>query len=473
MISNPVIDTDAYKITHWKQRPEGVTKFYNYGEPRLGGQHDEICFFGLQYIIKEYFMKSITKEDIEKGEQICRGVFGYGEYFPKEIWEKVRQLGYFPLKIKTVKEGTVLPTSNVCFTCESTEPWFADMVSHFEDYLMWCWYSTAVATRTFNIKLGIAPSFEKSSDFVNLDYAVNDFGLRGGAFKEAAAIGGMGHLVNFRGTDNIPAIYNMDHYYGETIGESVWATEHSVATVWGKDREIDYVKAQLLRSDPNSTVSIVIDSYDSDNFIKNVIGHPEIKQIIMARPGRVVCRPDSGEPLRNVVKYSEMLGDIFGYSINQKGYKVIKENVGIIQGDGMTETSIPSLYSEYIKTGWSASNVITGSGGGLLTEGLTRDTDRWAIKASYVEINGEPVDVRKTPKTDMTKQSKSGLLKLHKSGHAFSTISSTKDGIDNHYTDELVTIFENGELKFDQKFSDVRETARKAFERRKALNELK
>ena len=456
MVFTIPILTDAYKITHWKQRPEGVTMFYNYGEPRLGGQHNEICFFGLQYILKEYFTRKITTEDIDRAEQICKNVFGFADYFPREIWEKVRDLGYFPVKIRAVKEGAVLPTSNVCFTCESTEPWFANMISHFEDMLMWCWYSTAVATRTFNIKLGINPAFEKSCDVVNLDYAVNDFGLRGAAFLEAATIGGMAHLINFRGTDNLPAIDNAMHYYGNGVGESVWATEHSVATVWGKDREIDYVKAQLERSNPAATVSIVIDSYDSDNFIKNVIGSPEIKNMILKRPGRVVCRPDSGEPIRNVVKYSEMLGDIFGYSLNQKGYKVIKENVGIIQGDGMTEKSIPELYAEYIKTGWSASNVITGSGGGLLTEGLTRDTDRWAIKASYVEINGEPIDVRKTPKTDMTKQSKSGLLKLHKAGHSFSTISSTTDGIDNPYIDVMDTVFENGELKREQSFSEIR-----------------
>ncbi len=136
---NPTVDTDAYKITHWLQRPEGVTAFYNYGEPRLGGQHNEICFTGLQPIIKKYFMSKITQENIERGAILSKNVFGFDNYFPKHIWEKVKELGYYPIRIRAVREGTILPVSNVVFTMEATEPWFANMISHFEDYLMWCW----------------------------------------------------------------------------------------------------------------------------------------------------------------------------------------------------------------------------------------------------------------------------------------------------------------------------------------------
>ena len=135
---NPTIATDAYKVTHWLQRPNGITHFYSYGEPREGGQHDAVCFFGLQYDIKEYFMRKVTQEDIDEGFEESLSCFGFDHYYPKHIWEKVRDLGYFPLRIKAVKEGTVLPTSNVFYTIESTEPWFADMVSHFED---WLWRS--------------------------------------------------------------------------------------------------------------------------------------------------------------------------------------------------------------------------------------------------------------------------------------------------------------------------------------------
>ena len=221
---NPTIATDAYKITHWLQRPEKMTRFYNYGEPRLGGDNNKIVFFGLQYILKEYFTRKITSEDIEEGRRHSFSCFGFDHYFPTEIWEKVKELGYFPLKIKAVKEGTILPTSNVCFTMESTEPWFAPMVSHFEDWLMWNWYSCAVATRAYNIKKGILPSFEKSADNPFLQFAVNDFGYRGATFNEGACIGGAAHLISFDGTDNLHARKLVQDYYGGVeYGNSVWA----------------------------------------------------------------------------------------------------------------------------------------------------------------------------------------------------------------------------------------------------------
>lgn len=464
---NPILSTDAYKITHWMQRPKGVTSFYSYGEARAGGQHDKICFFGMQYIIKEYFMRIPTQADLDEAEEDSMSCFGFN-FFPREIWQKVVDLGYFPLIIKAVKEGTILDTSNVCFTIKETESWFADMVSHFEDWLIWNWYSCGVATRCFNIKKNIAPAFNLSCDAPFLQYAVNDFGYRGGVFNEGAAIGGAAHLIFFDGTDNMAARKLVRDYYGVAgIGQSVWATEHSVATVWGPGQgEIDYIKAQLERADLNATISIVIDSYDADNFIKKVVGHPEVKQLIITRPGRTVLRPDSNDPLTNVCRYSELLGNIFGYTINNKGFKVLNHNVGLIQGDGMNEVSIPQIYNEYIKTGWAAENFVTGSGGGLHTDGLTRDTDRWAVKVSHVEINGESINVQKTPKSDMTKASKAGKLILVRSQGGnqkptYATYSSknTDPVMFNSYVDELETVYENGKLMRDQSFTEIREIA--------------
>lgn len=459
---NPTIGTDAYKVTHWLQRPEGINKFLSYGEPRKGGQHDKLCFFGLQYIIKEYFMTKVTQENIDEGFEDSLSCFGFEHYFPKHIWQKVRALGYYPLRIKAVKEGTVVPTSNVFYTIESTEDWFSDMVSHFEDWLMWQWYSCGVATRMFNIHKGIRPAYEKSADNPFYDFSVNDFGYRGATFNEGACIGGAAALIFSNGTDNMHARKLIRDYYNVAgIGQSVWATEHSVATVWGPGvGEYNYIKAQLTRSDPNAPVSIVIDSYNADNFIEVVVADPEIKKMIMDRPGRTIMRPDSGDPLTNICKYSEMLGSIFGFSINDKGFKVLNHNVGIIQGDGMDEVSIPFNYEEYIKTGWSAENVVTGSGGGLLEIGLSRDTDRWAVKVCHVEIDGKSVDVSKTPKSDMTKASKKGKLKLHQTSKSnFLTLESSNTPGFEGYTDVLETVYENGKLMRDQTFTEIREIA--------------
>lgn len=460
---NPTTSTDAYKVTHWLQRPYGLTSFYNYGEARKGGEHDYILYFGMQYILKKYFMTKVTSENIEKGRRRALNTFGTDKYFPTEIWKKIRDLGYYPLRIKAVKEGTLVPTSNVCFTMEATKDWFAPMVSHFENWLMWHWYSTGVATRMFYVKKHILPYFEKSMEVPFLDFAVNDFGYRGGSFHEAASIGGAAHLISFNGTDNLSACDLIEDYYNYSeAGNSVWATEHSVATVWGSgEGEYDYIKAQLQRSEQHLPISIVIDSYDADNFMYNVVTRPDVKKLIIERPGRVIFRPDSNDPLINMLKYTDVLAANFGFHINRKNYKILNENIGLIQGDGMNKQSIPELYKMYTNSGWSAENFNTGSGGGILEEDLTRDTDRWAIKVSYAEIDGVPVNVSKTPQSDLSKSSKPGKLKLHYSHGHFNTFSSADNSkiMFNAYIDSLETVYENGNLLRDENFLDIRKRA--------------
>jgi len=464
MRKNITIDTDAYKITHWLQRPQNITKLYSYGEPRVGGKDKEICFFGLSPAIQEHLLFPVTNEMIEEGIEECISTFGTPAYFNKAVWEKVRDLGYFPIKIMSAPEGMIIGEGNVCFTIESTEPWFANMISHFEDILMWVWYATGVCTRSMNIKRGIRPAFEKSSDIGNLilPVAVNDFGLRGATYHEGAIMGGMAHLVHFVGSDNMPASRMIKDFYNyKGRAKSVWATEHSVATSYGNGRgEYDYVIAQLSQH-TDKIKSIVIDSYDADNFMQNIVGSDEIKRLVIAHEGRIVWRPDTGKPLTNVCKYSDVLGAIFGFDMNSKGYKTIKHNTGLIQGDGMTEETIPELYDEYIKTGWSADNIITGSGGGLLEEGLTRDTQRWAIKASYGEKDDIPFDIRKTPKNDMSKQSKGGKVKLHTPHTTLESSKETKIMFDA-YQNLLIPVYDNGKF-YKQNFEDIIERANKDY----------
>lgn len=458
MRKNITIDTDAYKIPHWLQYPDNLTKLYSYGESRVGSRYPFVSFFGLSAIIKEHFLQKVTDEMIEEGEEESYLTFGTKEYFNTEVWKKVKDLGYLPIEIKAVPEGTKTGIDNVLFTIQSTEKWFAKTINSLESTLMHIWYPTTVATRAMYIKENIKPFFDKSSDISNLvlPVAVNDFGYRGGTCFDASAIGGAAHLVHFVGSDNMPANRLIKDYYGfKGQLKSVWATEHSVATSFGleENNEIEYLKHQLIKAPDDKIVSIVIDSKDSDNFIKNVVGNEEIIHLIKQKSGRVVFRPDSGNPLVNICKYSDMLGSIFGFKMNQKGYKIIGENVGLIQGDGMDENSIPALYEEYIKTGWAADNVITGSGGGLLQVDINRDIQRFAIKASYGEKDGVPFNIKKNPKTDQTKASKSGILKLHNKTTTFE--SSKMNSIQfNAYEDILETVFKNGELK-ETKFEDI------------------
>lgn len=304
------------------------------------------------------------------------------------------------------------------------------------------------------IKESIRPAFEKSSDITEivLPFGVNDFGYRGATCHEAAARGGAAHLLHFRGSDNMSANRALKDYYGmKGRLQSVWATEHSVALSWGPGRgEFDYLLHQLRNAPEDAIISIVIDTYDDNNFLQNVVGSEECKELIIKRSGRTVFRPDTGKPLVNVCRKSDILGAIFGFTMNSKGYKVLNHNVGLLQGDGMDEISIPETYNEYIKTGWAADNFITGSGGGLLQVDANRDTQRFAIKPSYGIKDGQPFNMQKTPKSDMTKKSKSGELKLHKMGaNSYLTLQSsdTQPAIFAGYVDALETVFHNGDIK--------------------------
>lgn len=374
MTENLILATDAYKLTHHLQYPAQLTKLYSYGEARVGGQNEQVSWFGLQMILQAYFTQPITDDMIDAAARVSELTFNTTAYFNREVWEKVRDLGYFPVKIKALPEGMTVPTGNALFTIESTADWFATSLNVLEDVLMHVWYPTTIATNSMGIRQRLAPLFEKSGTLANLALAVNDFGLRGATSLETAKRGGAAHLLHFQGSDNLAASAYFESVYGVPgRALSVWATEHSVATAYGPGSgEFDYVNAQLDRAPDDAILSIVIDSYDAINFVKNVIGSPAIKARIMARSGRIVLRPDSGDPQTIDLEVFALLADIFGTTQNAQGYRVLQHQVGIIQGDGMKADTIVALYEALLAAGWSADNLVVGSGGGLLQIGRAR-----------------------------------------------------------------------------------------------------
>ena len=444
MTENLILATDAYKLTHHLQYPTDITKLYSYGEARVGGRFDTVSWFGLSMILHDYFRQPITDEMIDEAERVAKQTFNTTAYFNRDVWEKVKTLGYFPVKIKALPEGMTVPVGNALFTIESTQDWFATSLNALEVVLMHVWYPTTIATNSLYIKKSLQPLFEKTGTLTNLPVAVNDFGLRGATSLMSGKRGGAAHLLHFQGSDNMAASSYFEAVYGVSgRAASVWATEHSVATAYGPgEGEIDYVNAQLDRAPDDAILSIVIDSYDALNFVTHVIGSATIKQRIRSRQGRIVLRPDSGDPEIIDLQVLNLLADIFGTTLNDKGYRILNDNVGIIQGDGMKADTIESLYETIIAAGWSADNLIVGSGGGLLQEGFTRDTERFAIKAAYAETaDGRHINIQKNPKTDMTKASKAGLLKVILDGNTIKTVAQDVAG-----DDLLATVYEDGKL---------------------------
>ncbi|KGH95483.1 nicotinate phosphoribosyltransferase [Oenococcus oeni] len=453
MKENLLLDTDAYKLTHHLQYPKGLTKLYSYAEARTGNRFNTVSWFGLQMIIADHLLGKVTNEMIDEAEEFSFLTFGNHNFFNREVWERVRDLGYLPINIMELPEGIEVPISTPLLTLESTEPWFATTLNALESVLMQVWYPTTISTNSMYIKKALLPLFEKSGSVTGLDLAVNDFGLRGASSLQSAQRGGAAHLLHFRGSDNLAADKVIADVYGlKGRALSVWATEHSVATSYGPDRgEIDYVNSQLDRAGDNDIISIVIDSYDSINFVRNVIGSKEIKNRIIRRSGRIVLRPDSGEPQEIDLQVLDILADIFGTDVNDKGYKVINHNVGIIQGDGMNRQTIIELYRHILHQGWSADNLIVGSGGGLLQEGFDRDTERFAIKASYGELgDGHGFLIQKHPKQDPTKNSKSGRFKvIRDSNRRIKTVAIDAEG-----NNLLKTIYENGNF-YPDSFQEI------------------
>lgn len=464
MSMNPIIDTDAYKVPHWAAIKPGLQHQYVYGECRSGSKYPEISYIGLQMVVQDHFLNPVTDDHILEAQEEAYMTFGTKNYFNVDGWRKVRDTGYLPMKIMSAPEGLRLPVSNVLFTAESTEDWFAPMLNGaFETMAMHFWYPTTVATRSMYIRERLKPLVEKSGSLELLPFLVNDFGARGTECWMSDYRGGVGHLVHFEGSDNMIASRAIGHYYGyKGRAKSVWATEHSCALSFGPGQgEYDYVNHQLDNCDPNLPCSIVIDTYDAFNHLKNVWGDPIIMAKIKARNAPTVGRPDSGEAKYSIERCLEINTSNYGFSINNKGYKVQNDLVRLLQGDGMNEDTIIDLYQDIVDNRWSTDNLLTGSGGGLLQADMTRDTQRIAIKPSFGIINNEEKNFQKTVATDTTKASKAGKLILHPTAPGgYQTFSSAKESpaMFASYNNLLKPLYENGNfypIKFEKVLKNV------------------
>lgn len=457
-----ILNTDSYKVSMFKQYPAGTTGVYSYIESR-GGRYDRTVMFGLQAFIKEYLLDPITQADIDIADEILTT---HGEPFNREGWEYILRVhdGYLPVVIRAVPEGTVVPVKNVLATIENTDPECYWLTTYLETALLRAvWYPTTVATQSYTIRKVIIEYLEKTGDPTLIDFKLHDFGARGVSSMESAGIGGAAHLVNFMGTDTITGLLYAREYYNAGIAAfSIPAAEHSTITSWGRDNEVKAYDNMLTQfAKPGSIVAVVSDSYDIFNAASKLWGE-ELKQKVIDSGATVVIRPDSGDPDTVCRKLVEILGQKFGYTVNDKGYKVLN-NVRIIQGDGVNEQTIRTILGGFAAYGWSADNIAFGMGGALLQQ-VDRDTQKFAMKCSAALINGEWVDVQKDPVTDSGKKSKAGRVQLWESGGEF--ISSVNRP--NTWTDRgtawapvLQEVFRDGKLVTEYTFEQVRANAKK------------
>jgi len=464
IFDNIMLLSDSYKTSHWRQYPPNTTEVYSYFESR-GGKFAECTFFGLQYIIKRYLVgQVVTQEKIDMAEKFVNAHMGLGEmeHFNRAGWEYILKEhgGTLPIKIKAVPEGTSVPVKNVLMTVVNTDPKCFWLTNYLETLLVQVWYPMTVCTQSREQKKIIIDYLEKTgctTGFLDVMYKLNDFGCRGVSSVETAAIGGAAHLINFGGSDTMPALLCLAHYYkldySKMAGTSVPAAEHSTITSWTKDGEVEAYR-NMLTQYPNGIVAVVSDSYDVFNACENLWGG-ELKSMIEQRDGLLVVRPDSGEPADIVVKVLDKLGDKFGTTTTSTGHKMLPPYIRIIQGDGVSYESLSTILEAMDKAGWAAGNAAFGSGGALLQK-MNRDTQKCAFKCCQATVDGKPRFVYKDPVTDKGKQSKKGILKLVKRDGKLTTLT---EGEGDESEDILIDVFENGKLLVDQTCDEIRARA--------------
>ena len=454
-----VLRSDSYKHSHPFQYPKGTTKIVSYIESR-GGLWDELVFFGFQIFLDNYLVPGVTREDIERGAPFILKHMGL---FHKDLWLRLieKHGGKLPLKIRAVPEGTVVPTLNVLVVIENTDPEFYWLTSWAETMILRAvWYPTTVATLSRSVRTTLVEVWEKTSDapIETLDFKLHDFGGRGVSSGESAEIGGAAHLVNFKGSDTLEGVWAAHvHYDEEMPAFSIPAAEHATITPWLREGEVDAFRNMIEKfGGPGAMVAVVSDSYDLIKAVREYWGD-RLKELVLESGTILIVRPDSGYPPEIVVKTLEILEACFGARTNSKGYKVLHDQVRVIQGDGCSPEMIRKILEAMVEAGYAIDNIAFGMGGKLL-QGVGRDDAKFAQKACFAIIDDKSVRVFKDPATDTGKRSKSGYPDLYcKDGQ---WVTATYDDIETaeRYSgmSQLVTVFEDGEMPLRWIFSQVR-----------------
>jgi nicotinamide phosphoribosyltransferase len=408
-MSNLITLTDSYKLSHFNQYPEGTEIVHSYLMSR-GGEYEDIVFHGLPYILKEYLEKGITGEDIEEGEKLASM---HGVPFNKEGWNYILSVhnGKLPIIINALEDGTITKPNVPLLTIENTDPKCAWLVGYLETLILKVWYPTTVASKSYFVRKLLEKHYNESSDDISgVDFAYHNFGDRGSSSVEAAAIGGVAHLTQFKGTDNFNCLIHSKKYYrGKYAGMSIPASEHSTVTSWGRENEYKMIANYLETYKSSYIIACVLDSYDIYKAVDFVTSGAMKYKIESNDYPIFVIRPDSGDMMDVMIKILQIMNkNGVKKTRNSKGY-VVFDKYRIIWGDGITPAQIDKFLTAVTKIGYSATNFAFGSGGDIM-QNVTRDTCKFAIKCSAIKVNGEWKDVYKDPITDQGKKSLKGRI---------------------------------------------------------------
>jgi nicotinamide phosphoribosyltransferase len=490
---NPLTAIDFYKADHRRQYPPGTEYVYSNFTPRSSRHaplpddfEGKVVFFGLQGFIRDFlidtwnenFFKRPKSEVVSEYQRRMDSSLGAGAV-PIDHIEALHDLGYLPLRIKALPEGSRVPIKVPMLTAVNTDPRFFWLTNYLETCMSAAlWKSCATATIAYEYRRILDRwTAETGSDPGLVPVQAHDFSFRGMSGIHDAAQSGVGHLTSFIGTDTVAAIDYAEQFYGATgvIGVSVPATEHSVMCMGTKTDEIGTFRRLITELYPSGIVSIVSDTWDFWQVITEFA--MELKDEILARTPnavglcKVVFRPDSGDPVKIICgdpdapvgspAYKgavECLWDIFGGSETEKGFKLLNAKVGLIYGDSITLARAEAILSGLAAKGFAAGNIVLGVGS-YTYQFLTRDSFGFAMKATWGQVNGEPRSIFKDPVTDDgAKKSARGLLRVDKTANGFVLLDEqTPEG---EAGGALAVVFDDGKLTVDVTLDEVRERLR-------------
>ena len=515
---NPLLLTDGYKTGHHQQYPHGTTLVYSNFTPRSNKYApngcDKVVSFGQQMIMKQIH-DAFNKDFFSKPkDEVCgemkRELSLYlGTDYDVTHFEQLHDLGYLPINVKAIEEGTLVSMKVPVLTIYNTHPdfyWITNYLETIISNLLWKPMTSATIAHTYR---KVLTKWQKKTDSERawfIDWQGHDFSMRGMDSIEATTASGLGHLTSFLGTDSLPAIGGARKYYGETefVGGSVNATEHSVMCAGSKDDEVGTFR-RLLETYPTGILSVVSDTWDLWKVCTEHV--VTLKEEILARDGKLVIRPDSGDPVdilcgiddfkqdddgtmykahytsgmfrdrgrkissaeqKGVV---ELLWDVFGGTINEQGYKVLDSHIGAIYGDSITIDRADEICARLEAKGFASTNVVLGIGS-FTYQYNTRDTFGFAMKATYIELEElnyqtpESVvpeigivgrEIFKDPITDDgTKKSATGLLWVDKNtdGEYVLFDKVTWEGESRGF---LQTIYKDGKFYNETTLTEIRQ----------------
>jgi nicotinamide phosphoribosyltransferase len=481
---NPLFLTDGYKTGHHQQYPKGTTLVYSNFTPRSNKYApkgcDQLVSFGQQMVIKQIH-EAFDKDFFSKPKnEVCgemkRELSMYlNTDYDVSHFEALHDLGYLPINVKVLEEGSLVPMRVPVLTIYNTHPGFYWITNYLETVisnLLWKPMTSATIAHAYR---KLFTSWQEKTDAEKgwfVDWQAHDFSMRGLDSIDATISSGLGHLTSFSGSDSLPAIFGARKFYNETefVAGSVNATEHSVMCAGSKEDEVGTFR-NLMETYPTGILSIVSDTWDLWKVCTEHI--VTLKEEILARDGKVVIRPDSGDPVDIIcglqtpmseyglkdAKYKgviELLWDVFGGTINEQGYKVLDSHIGAIYGDSITLDRAEQIFKRLEAKGFASTNIVLGVGS-FTYQFNTRDTFGFAMKATYVEVDGVGREIFKDPITDDgVKKSAKGLLRVAKNEDGEITLFDQVNWYDES-KGMLKTIYLNGQFENQTTLTEIRE----------------